>query len=306
MGRTSRVRCVLFLALLSGVTVPAVARAAEDQKPPKATAEADSWALRANSPWISSLGLGAQFLPNYNDEGKSEGLKEQRFFAELSLDSRFSDRWHGGVKLLTLGTPVVRDPNAQSNPDVVPKKFDDVADTIVAAPYAYWAYWHWPEIGDRRTDAQKSEEEKAAAAGLADGNKNFVHNFGPITRLGVLSRETLGNNRDSVSWFYQLGFQYTYEPYHIQTGKGSAPSGYWNGLPRGFISVAAARYEDYAQLGRQTRIVVDSGFRVPLTTRLYAGFRGNFGKGPDDMALVVAFYFSPDKLLSLFNASDEG
>jgi len=33
---------------------------------------------------------------------------------------------------------------------------------------------------------------------------------------------------------------------------------------------------------------------------LYFGFQGNFGSGPDEMAVVISFLRTPDQIASLF------
>jgi len=285
------------------------AKAAADSKADDSPAIADPkpFSLKRNAPWVSSLGLGAQFLPNYNEEGESQGLKEQRLFADLSVDGRFTPTLRGGVKILSLGTPVVRQDGEK--PKTLPAEFDDVAQTLVGSAYFYWTPWHmadWASVEEddsKDVKEKKQTKKKRTLEEVKKANASSVHNLGPLVRAGVISRDTLGTNADSVSWFGQLGLQYTYERYHLPDAE--SETGYWNGLPDGFISLSYARYEDYAQTGRRSRFVVDSGFKVPNTTRLYAGFRGNFGKGADDMGLYLAYYFAPDRLLNFFGSSDE-
>jgi hypothetical protein len=235
--------------------------------------------------WISSVGLGAQFLPDYDQDGRSSGLNQREFFADITVDGRFREdcsgfslggfcSLHAGLRLLLLGTPVAVP--ADSTPGVLPKNFTDVASAVVFAPHIYWSFWQDVE----------------------DGKK--VHNAGPLLRAGLISREQLDDNKDGASWFYQVGLQYTYEPYRTQTSESGNPI--VNGMPRGFVSASFARFEDYANLGNRSRLVLDSGYQIVSGTKLYLGFKANLGEGPDDFSVVVAYYFEPDRIAGLFSS----
>lgn len=260
--------------------------------------------------WVSYVGMGAQFLPDYNDQGKSEGFKKQQFFADLFVDGRFTDdckspgdtadkknyspanvcgfaSLHTGVRLTLLGAPVAR----QDNTGIAPTKFSDVSQALIFAPYAYWSVLQGVERAP-----SKSEGEK-------DFAKQYVHNLGPLIRGGLISRDSVDtSNGDTASWFAQLGLQYTYESYRFNKISGESVT---NGLPEGFASVTWGRFEDYANLGKRNRLIVEAGYRVLTKTRLYLGFKANLGKGPDDFGAFLAYYFSPDKLVGIFGTDDK-
>src|SRR5262245_39924748 len=42
-----------------------------------------------DSRWMPSLALGAQFLPDYDENGRSSGLSKQQFFALMTVDGSF-------------------------------------------------------------------------------------------------------------------------------------------------------------------------------------------------------------------------
>lgn len=97
------------------------------------------------------MGLGAQFLPDYDENGRGSGLNKQELFALVTADGRFGDDcesasknssgqtrfkycmnpltgpWHTGVALTLLGTRVKR----EDKPAISPTEFNDVARTAV-------------------------------------------------------------------------------------------------------------------------------------------------------------------------------
>lgn len=234
--------------------------------------------------WTSYVGLGAQFLPDYDENGRGSGLNKQELFALVTADGKFGDEctsrsiskgfnlcapmtgpWHSGFALTLLGTAVKR----QDKPSISPTEFNDVANTAVMSGYVYAPMLQ---------------------------SKDLVDNFGPFARASAISRENLDTNGDSVTWTYGLGFQYTSE--HYRTDDNAVND--TNAAPRGFARAYAARYEDYAGFGKSTRFIVDAAFRVYPEMDLYFGFQGNFGDGPDEMAVVLSFVRRPDQIASLF------
>jgi hypothetical protein len=278
--------CAIVIATLSGAMGSAWAA---DETPP---------APPPDDRWTSYVGLGAQFLPDYDENGRGSGLNKQELFALVTADGRFGndcgDRdekgklreteqnkkksfqvclnplmgpWHTGVTLTLLGTPVQR----EDKPAISPTEFNDVARTAVMAGYLYL-----PMIQSNDT----------------------VDNFGPLVRASAISRENLDTNDDSVTWTYGLGVQYTSEHYRTDP---DPTKNHWNAAPRGYVRLYAARYEDYAGFGKATRFVTDAALRVYPKMDLYFGFQGNFGNGPDEMAVVVSFVRTPEEIAKLFN-----
>lgn len=234
-----------------------------------------------DSNWAPYVALGAQFLPDYDEHGRSSGLSKQQFFAMLTVDGRFGDEdktfawnkpfssvFNTGVTLSLLGTPVKR----EDKPSISPSEFNDVARTIVSSAYLFLpAFDH------------------------AKGK----HSLGPIARAGAISRETLGERGDSVNWFYSVGVQYASERFMDAKYK-AADNKPTNGIPEGYLRLSAARFEDYAGLGRKTRLVGDAALRVYPELNLFLGVQGNFGEGPDEFMLVVSMARAPQEIANLF------
>lgn len=271
--------CAIVIATVCGAMGSALAA---DETPPPPD----------DDRWTSYVGLGAQFMPDYDENGRGSGLNKQELFALVTVDGRFGEDcglrddegkptdksktfqvclnpmtgpWHTGVALSLLGTPVKR----ENKPAISPTEFNDVARTAVIAGYFYF-----PMIQ----------------------SNDLVDNFGPVVRAAAISRENLDDNMDSVTWTYGLGVQYTSEPYR----KNPKARNRLNDAPRGFVRLYASRYEDYAGFGNTTRFVTDAAFRVSDKMDLYFGFQGNFGNGPDEMAVVVSFVRTPDQIATLF------
>ena len=103
--------------------------------------------------WTSYVALGAQLLPDYDENGRGSGLNKQEFFALVTADGRFGEDctgssmssgfktcanpltgpWHTGVALTLLGTPVQR----EDKPSISPTEFNDVARTAVISGYFF-------------------------------------------------------------------------------------------------------------------------------------------------------------------------
>lgn len=287
-----------------GATAAQEPATASPSSPSDATTKDES----VDDRWTSYVGLGAQFLPDYDENGRGSGLNKQELFALVTADGRFGDDcvatfdrksagqpsapsplprfkycmnpligpWHTGVALTLLGTPVKR----EDKPAISPTEFNDVARTAVFSGYLYFP--------------------------MIQSNDN-VDNFGPFVRGAGISRENLDENMDSVTWVYGLGIQYTSETFRVEPDPAPpAPrKNHFNAAPRGFVRLYAARYEDYAGFGRSTRFITDAAFRVSKGLDLYFGFQGNFGDGPDEMAVVVSFVRTPDEIASLFMLGKE-
>jgi hypothetical protein len=240
-----------------------------------------------DSNWASYVALGAQFLPDYDEEGRSSGLSKQQFFASMTVDGRFNDDdvasggvsnplntpFHTGVTLSLLGTPIKR----EDRPSVSPTEFNDVAQTIVSS-----LYFFSPSL------------YRSEAAG---------HHIGPLVRIGAISRESLGESGDSVNWFYSIGVQYSSMKFlDSEPVKGIEPR---NGVPEGYIRLSAARFEDYAGLGRRTRMVADAALRIYPKLNMFLGVQGNFGEGPDEFMLVISMVRQPHEIANLFSLGKE-
>jgi hypothetical protein len=237
-----------------------------------------------DSNWVSYVALGAQFLPDYDENGRSSGLDKQQFFGQITVDGHFGDdgtqtksiSWtnpfsspfHTGVVVSLLGTPVKRD----DKPSISPKEFNDVAQTIVGS-----AYWFSPSF-------YRSKESE--------------HNVGPLLRAGAISRESLSNSGDSVNWFYSVGLQYSSERFlSFKSADGKEPK---NGIPEGYLRLSAGRFEDYGGLGRKTRLLADAALQIYPKLNMYLGVQGNFGNGPDEFMLVVSLARQPQEIANLF------
>lgn len=82
-----------------------------------------------------------------------------------------------------------------------------------------------------------------------------------------------------------------------EAGKSKSPL---NGVPEGYIRLSAARFEDYAGLGRKTRLVADAAPRIYPEQNMFLGIQGNFGKGPDEFILVVSMVRQPTEIANIF------
>lgn len=233
--------------------------------------------------WISYIAIGAQFLPDYDEtSGRNTGLNKQQMFGQLTVDGRFgsadkfslkspfSTPFHTGVQVSLLGTAVKR----PDKPSVSPSDFNDVAHTLVASGYLYMPVFHH--------------------------SPDWEHNLGPIFRAGAISRESISSSGDSVNGFYSVGVQYSSERF-MKAKRASDNASALNGVPEGYIRLAATKFDNYAGLGSKTRFVAEAALRIYSEQNMYFGVQGNFGKGPDEFMLVISLVRQPKEIASLIS-----
>lgn len=257
----------------------------------------------ACTPWYTTLALGIQFLPDY-EEGKNGRLDKQRFYGKLNADALWGvegalHKWdrpkHVGIDLEFLGTAAIRDSGASSA--VLPSEFNDISSSLVANLYAYWELLQWDGITTNlgAPDSYREDFERCGVGPNATARKKMVaclSSFGPVLRMGAVSREKLDENDDALVAFGAVGLQYRYEDYKRK--------GYRNGFPAGIVSLEYAYFEEYAQRRNQRRFVASAGMRIVRNAPVYFAYRGNYGSGPDEYTVGLIFVFGAEKLLSLF------
>lgn len=268
----------LAVTLFFGVACASRASAEGSGPPPlepkSADTDQDGASDTKDRPWFTNLELGAQFLPNYQEGGASGGLSEQRFFGRITADgvwnapspcSKSTRRVHLTIELELRGAAIELD-EGMSMPDTSPNDFDDIADALGISTSLFWAL---AEFDDHTSE------------------------LGLLIGAGGVSREKLTEDGDVTNWHYRAGVRYVYADYR-------AGNRQRNGRPRGWITLAAARFEDYAGLGRKSRFVAEASMALPSEAPIFVGFLGNFGDGQDEMAVTVTYHLKPDSLLNLF------
>lgn len=255
---------------------------------------------RTDIPWIVSISVGQQFLPSY-DEGKSSGLSHSQSFFELITDHR-SPRENGKVKhwgaVITLdGQPVKR---SDSTTELGKVKFDDVADTLTAG--IYYIHMFGTDNGtNSRPNTPNCWRAWAFCSleGTLDNNQRYESRWGIGGKVSIRSRENLGGRDDSIDWLAEVGLHYRYSEYQAALGNG-------NVIPRGSLSVGLGYWDNYGDYFGKTsasynlRILARAEYQISQSVPAYIGFRGNLGKGPDNISLYLAFRLNADDVLKLF------
>ena len=88
---------------------------------------------QSSSPWLVSVSMGKQFLPDY-ENGATGGLDKSQSFGEVIIDHREvrnNRERHWGAILTFEGQPV----HVNSDKNINNIKFNDVADTMTAGLY---------------------------------------------------------------------------------------------------------------------------------------------------------------------------
>ena len=93
--------------------------------------------------WQTTLDIGAQFLPDYSENGDNKGFNKTRLFVDINIDSRWTADinstnknfgvWNAGGSIKLLGTA-----SSDSNASTTPTSFNDVSDTVDASVYVQY------------------------------------------------------------------------------------------------------------------------------------------------------------------------
>lgn len=273
-------------------------QAALTQLQPAAEPEPEAKPLpkfQSDKPWIVSISLGQQFLPGY-DEGKSSGLSHSQAFFELITDHRTTKPdariSHWGAVVTLEGQPIKKSDNTINPKDT---KFDDVADTLTAGIY----YIHMFKYGTNGQSECWVSKFLCNSSGTLNDNTHFESGWGLGGKVSVRSRESLGDRDDSVDWLAELGLHYRYSEYQSSLSNR-------NVIPRGSLSVGLGYWDNYGDyFGKPSssynvRVLARAEYQISSAVPAYIGFRGNLGKGPDNMSVYLAFRLNADDLLGLF------
>lgn len=249
--------------------------------------------FQSDKPWIVSIALGQQFLPSY-DEGNSSGLNHSQAFFELITDHRIKKPdnriSHWGAVVTLEGQPIKKADSVDT--DI---KFDDVADTLTAGIY----YIHMFKSGSNDTSDCLRWNLLCNTSGTLNEGLKYESGWGFGGKVSVRSRESLGDRDDSVDWLAELGLHYRYNEFQSDIKNR-------NVIPRGSFSVGLGYWDNYGDyFGRPSssyniRVLARAEYQISAAVPAYIGFRGNLGKGPDNIGVYLAFRLNADDLLKLF------
>lgn len=228
--------------------------------------------------WNSSLYLGVQFLPDYDESGNNNGLDKTREYAVLNLDSRWKIKRNGeekgrvgyiyntlntGLEVKMLGTAVARDDEGTSSTST---KFNDVSNTIDSSLYLQLAPFE-----------------------IAAGSE-----IGVIFRGGIITRDKKAANDGILDDYHKIGLRYTY----IE-GVPDDHKGVYENTFTGYFDISYARFSDYAD-GEIDRLVIDSQYRLIADTNWFIGFNANIGPGQDEFYLTTSIMASIKQIKDAF------
>lgn len=253
--------------------------------------------LQSDKPWLSSLSVGSQYLPDYRND-KTNHLSHAQAFAEVIVDYRQAEpdslfaKGHWGTFLQLEGTPVVRK-DAKNAADL---KFNDVSQSLSAGVYML-----------RRVDVPWLPSIK----GTLDGNELYDHYTSEWFvggKFSVRQRDSIGEGQDGIDPIAEIGLQYRYSEF-----KGTLAGG--NVMPRGSLSLGLGYWDAYEDVFGVTaasnplhgdlvasrwRYLIRGEYRLADTIPFYLGFKGNLGKGPDTLGLYLSLRMNAEQFLGVF------
>jgi len=232
--------------------------------------------------WYSAFHMGVKLMPKYDAEGNNEGFEETNFFGRFVIDSR--SEWgkrdaphvtHIGFNADFMSAHVIncekfaegsdeRNKCDVDKPDIESLDFNDIANTVNASAYGWYQY--------RFFDDSRFE-------------------FGPGLRFAMQSREKLGENGDAINLITSYGVRAVFNDFRQYGGK------FKNGMPRFYIELMRAKFDDYAGLGRtEKRYVASAAYRVKEGMPVYVGLYANGGKGPDEIAFTLTYGLNIERI----------
>lgn len=270
------------------------AKAAADQKKAEDLAK-NIPAAQTKSPWLVTVAVGSQYLPDYAS-GQTQGLSKAQAFAEIIADYRQSDiaedDYHWGAFMQLEGVPVARKDAKQSSEI----KFNDVADSLSAGVY-------YINMFDNKASSQLLQflSPKTGVLNASDSKySHYTSEWGWGGKLSFRSREKIGELNDAVDAISEIGLHYRYSEHNGQLNSG-------NVMPKGMLSFGVGywdQYEDYLSLqheiGSRWRFLMRGEYRLSEEVPAYLGFKGNLGKGPDNLSVYLSLRMKSDKILGLF------
>lgn len=253
-------------------------------------------ANQTNKPWLVTLSVGSQHLPDYQG-GESSGLSKTQAFAEVIADYRSEDinknEIHWGAFISLEGQPVNR-ADASAVNDI---EFNDVANTLTSGVY-------YIDIFDHNSEDSSWRSFFAPKEGELKGSKDsrYTHyssKWGWGAKVSMRARESFDDKKDAIDPIGEFGLHYRYDEHNGLVGAG-------NVMPKGSLSFGIGywhNYEEYlsqfSSTGNRWRYLVRGEYRLSDMVPAYLGFKGNLGSGPDNLGVYLSLRMKSDKLLGL-------
>jgi hypothetical protein len=259
-------------------------------------AMADLPATQTTKPWLVTVSVGSQHLPDYQG-GASNGLSKSQAFGEVIADYRSVDERkneiHWGAFMSLEGQPV----NNADAPNVRSIEFNDVANTLTTGIYYINMF---DQVGaSSRWSFFNPKEGQIFGTKVGDKYTHYSSKWGWGGKLSMRSRESLGAKKDAIDPIAEIGLHYRYDEHNGVTD-------YGNVMPKGTLSFGLGywhNYEEYlaqdAYVGNRWRFLVRGEYRLSDEVPAYLGFKGNLGQGPDNLGVYLSLRMKSDKLLGL-------
>ncbi|HHB52727.1 MAG TPA: hypothetical protein ENK75_06815 [Saprospiraceae bacterium] len=263
--------------------------------------------------WDSSLFVGIQILPKYDNDGNNKGLEDTRFFVKFNMDSRWVGRdfnrshfigdnpskdrtfltplkdyknfvWNAGIDIELLGTEVSDYNASEHNKSTgLPDSFSRVSNTLQAIAYFQFV----------------------PASGWFNNSK--YSDLGIILQAGALTREQKDTDEGAINGFLGGGLQYTYfDELSIvkfkdnESNENEINSYYKKTYPAATFLFAYRKYNHYAGRTDVSRYVAEAELQMFKKKNLYTSINTNFGEGPSSINLKFLMYLNFDTFFNNF------
>lgn len=228
----------------------------------------------------TSLVLGVQLQPSYNNNNENEGFNHSTFYAKINIDNRFEQNnnieklyfsfppSNYGIDLEYLGTPVEHNATAPVSITSAPKNFNDVSKTFQGMVYTSLPFY----------------------------NFNQASQIGLLGQYGFMTRDLKDQNENTINTYWAVGLEYVYSDLLSPSLKPGSTI-YNKRYPKAKFNFVRRQYDFFA--GRQDtyRTVMDFEYKVGA---FLLGFNANIGGEESTMYLKFGIVKSMDDIASFF------
>jgi len=232
----------------------------------------------------TSLILGVQLQPSYNNSNENEGFNHSTLYAKLNIDYRAdekckcADNWfcnagyilpsNYGMDLEYLGTPVEHNVTDPASATSTPTSFNDVSNTFQTTVYASCNIYRFTTGSE----------------------------LGLLAQGGLMTRDKKDQYENTINKYYGFGAEYVYSDLLLPNYKPDNKS-YNKRYPKAKISLVRRKYDYFAGEEDTWRTILDFEYKIGV---LMLGFNANTGEKQDTMYLKFGLVKSYGEIVDFF------
>ena len=231
--------------------------------------------------WKTNFEVGTQILSDYDEDGTSNGFDHSRLYAEILINSRYTDTnntldkdnsiFDMGIKIKLLGTSIKQETNTtKTKTSFDTMSFNDVSETLDVSTYFEYV-------------------PSSLRFGL---DRNMFSEIGLFLEAGTRSRDTKSKYLDTVDLYGSVGLKYTF------FRKNPYVQGVSQTMPDGYFGIYVRQYSDYNGHKNMSRYILEFKYKIVEDGRFLLGAELNQGKEDDEFYMTLTYQYT--ELLEAF------